>query len=370
MILAAEIRSTSCQKQSNSRSLSIHMRAIIMIFSVEGLFILTGLEACSDSSSVQIRSPRQFTWTVDSISDPAQQVFVRDIDGTAPDNVFACFYSGGTHFQKLYRFDGASWTEVNLTQFGDSQTFYSLESIKTFPDGTIVVVGNRFYFVGGNTRDSSFAIVRQNGNWSEIVLPTRLRTLQAVGGSAATDVWLGGVDGVICHYNGTSVVFEQLPFSPPPRATSDPEYGFSNFVGDNANNVYVALNTTNWSFLLHRSASGWSLIDSVAGVQWSLWYSPQKRLFIARYSVDVYDGTSRRAILPSSAYVGYVNGTSEENLLALSWDNKLFHYNGFDWAELNVSQLKWDFHGGLYLTHGAAFIGGSDATKSFLLRGR
>ena len=101
----------------------------------------------------------------------------------------------------------------------------------------------------------------------------------------------------------------------------------------------------------------------------SPWYSPNKRLFIAHYSFDVYDRILRRTIPPDSGYAAFIHGTSEEAFIVLTWDNKLLHYNGLDWANLSDRQLSWNFRGGLFLTQDAAFVGDTEAEKTFLLRG-
>jgi hypothetical protein len=330
------------------------------------------ISSCSDTSGVSLRNPRDFSWVVDTIRDDRYQVHVNGIDGKDAHNVYACCYSGNTHYKKLFRFDGTSWKEVSLLQFGSSEYIMVFDAVKVFEDGSVAVVGARWYVTGvqvGASPDSALALILRNGVWQRIVLPTGVRSLQAIGGSSIADLWMGGYDGTIFHYDGSTVTPYSLPFVLH-RTDFGVELGFSNFVVDRSNDVYVALNSGIRAYLLRFSSGLWSLVDSSRSFQWSLWASPSGRLYAAGDGLDIIANGARTQLLAPSVLPAFLTGTSDYNVLVLTYNGDILHFDGASWSEPLSSLGEGQYPTGIWMTFDAAFAGGFDASQSIVMRGK
>jgi len=144
--------------------------------------------------------PRNYTWEVDTLYSPPGG-FVYDIWGSSPNDVWAVL---GTGIETLWHYDGEKWE-----------------------------------------------------TWTKRISPA----LYSIFGFAQDDIWMGGIDGEMYHYNGTQWSL-QYTYNPEGFNSAD----ITDIWGTSSDNVYAVgivlpEGADTWvSFILHFDGRGWQEI--------------------------------------------------------------------------------------------------------------
>ena len=182
---------------SRSRGTKIHTSAAPAV-----LFFALALSLTCDKSPTgpePIKDPRTYTWTVDTLSIPTEQILMHRIWGSTSD-LYAVGHSSSST-GTMWHFNGTRWANVKLGTFegGPIETFsstYDLWDICGFSSGSIIAVGRRRFGT-----DSSFIVEHDGQSWQEHKVSGG-RFLLSVWGSARNNVWAAGVGGTVLHYDG------------------------------------------------------------------------------------------------------------------------------------------------------------------------
>ena len=94
----------------------------------------------------------------------------------------------------IAHWDGASWTTT------PPFVTISLQGVRAWPGGEVLVVG-----AAGTVWQ------RRGGQWEALDGPPGARTLRAIDGAQPDDVWIGGLDGSLAHFDGVSWSRATLP---------------------------------------------------------------------------------------------------------------------------------------------------------------
>lgn len=130
------------------------------------------------------------SWTTDSLGGPAMFA----VAGTSATNLFV----GGTG-AVIKRFGGTGWTEEHAAVSGHA--VYGM-----WAAGAVTIA------VGDNGAGAAEILERSGTTWiAKAGLPAGSRTLRAIWGASATDVYTVGDAGTILHYNGTSWMKQTAP---------------------------------------------------------------------------------------------------------------------------------------------------------------
>jgi hypothetical protein len=326
-----------------------------------------------------IKDPRTYTWTIDTLAYPGSfQTTMQDIWGSSANDVYVVGHNDQNR-GKMWHFDGNKWTDVALstTQGGTIAGPIDLSAIYGFAANDILVVGERIYQNPNpppNFLDSSLIIHYNGAKWTEFKVPTG-SLLQAVWGSKSNDVWAGGLDGTLYHFDGVSW-----------RAVSiGKKVWFLSFGGFTSNDVYAlayeldsGVMDSTFQYVWHWDGNTWSVRDfyvetfgnedsfgtsSLFAVGGNL-YSAGQGIF--RKSLSGWE----RIFFDPTTYFRNITGTNLTNLFAVGNFSAIYHFNGADWYRYTQFSDR-NIHYSASWTNGKeVFVVGDDGYKTYLLHGK
>ena len=273
-----------------------------------------------------VKNPREYTWTVETISYPGSaQTLMSDMYAVDARNIWIVGHND-RGYGKMYHFDGKGWVPVSLS-FG---VYFDLAAVVGFGGDNIWAAGMKW---PQGSSQIGFIIHYDGHQWLEVSGPD-MNPLLSAWGSGPTDVWFGGLDGTLLHFNGSSLEPDSVPryilknanpswgfYAGASNATDD---GYSLLVGEPLTN-HVA-----WSYTFRRQSGHWDLIDSTNGMINRLWYSPWGKLYRTGAGVGYWDALGWK-FLNLYGFTRGVHGVAEDNLFAVG--TSVWHWNGSDWFE-------------------------------------
>lgn len=345
-----------------------------------------------------------------------------DIDGAGPDDVYVASYIGLHHYDgvgwtlvlnggeatmalhllsssdiyavtdgsRIHHFDGVSWT--NLASFGGG----------IFPSGLWGPTGNDLYMSTGDGE-----ILHWNGtsfNSTKVVSPYSLNAIhgtsagdiRAVGRYGAiahfdgvqwtisedfTDmkaVWstgpdkafVVGGDGVIRHYDGSSVtdmpsgttspMFDVWGASPTSvfagtqqdvlhydgvnwSSTGFPDTYARNIWGFASNDVYVA--GGNAYHVFHFNGAGWTNVYTTSVSMAGLWGSATDDMWVAPQFQSTqffhFDGVGWGPVAVPTGDYNDIWGRAADDIYAVGKNGLVTHYDGVDWTTVPGAPVEW-----------------------------
>jgi len=339
----------------------------LVVLSAFAFFLLHLLDGCGDRIvDPPIKNPREYTWTIDTLSYPGSlQTLLSSIWASSPHDVYVVGHNERA-FGKMYRYDGKQWRPVDLVL-----GIGSLSAIYGFGPDNIFAVGSRIFYnptPPPNFLDSSLIIHYDGVRWREIKVDGG-RELNSVWGSAPNDLWIGGLDGALYHYNGVVVRRDSIPFVIPKQ---EPPWGIYSIAGNSSENVYLRLyapfsNFASRSYFLRFQDRQWVVVDSI--LYWSLgclWMSPSGNLYLAGSIVYQRIGNSWRKLLDNSAVTANaVYGSGNDNIFVVGFtvsegyvSGRVYHHNAIDCLEVSQLSLRNVIYGGVWTDGKEVFITG------------
>ena len=301
------------------------------------------------------KNPREYTWTEDTLAYPGSfQTNMRDIWGSAPNNVYVVGHNDQNR-GLMWRFDGQRWTDVKLsvTQGGTIVGAIDLAAIFGFTSSDVWAVGEHSYANPNpppNFLDSSLVIRFDGTQWREFRTPGG-RLLQSVWGSSPNDVWFGGVDATLLHFDGVRIQKDSIDLGFLPDSTWEAQ--ITSITGSTSDDVYLLVSAAPrdtlriFRYLLQRNGTSWNLIANwMAEEVWEVWKSPWGRL-IGVGSGGVFEQRSQSwsNVLTGLAAFG-ITATGERNTFVVGYSGvngisaEAYHYNGTDWFHYPSLQLR------------------------------
>jgi len=287
----------------------------------------------------------------------------------------------------MYHYDGKSWQPVKLhiLEGGPLPNIGRLSAIYGFSANHIFVVGSRIFYnptPPPNFLDSSLMIRYDGIRWTEIKV-TEGRELTSVWGSEPNDIWIGGLDGVLYHYDGATVRKDSIPFVIPKQ---EPPWGIYSITGSSRDNVYALLYApfsigASRHYLLQHQTERWVVVDSILYSHWGeIWMSPSGRLYASGHGgAYLRQGASWQTILTGFAG-SRIHGTGDDNLYVLGISGSesgimgaVYHYNGVDWFRFENLLLSDVLYLGIWTDGREVFIVGYTLgfpQKTVVLHGR
>ncbi|NUN69053.1 MAG: hypothetical protein HUU02_05030 [Bacteroidetes bacterium] len=333
------------------------------------------------------KDPRTYQWAVDTIALPGSfQTSMSRIWGFSAENVYTVGHNFASTAGTMYRFNGSTWstTGFHVREGGPITGALELRSVLGFPSGDLWVVGSRTYANGNpppNYLDSSL-ILQYNGTvWKEHTVPTG-RGLECIGGTSSSDLWTGGADGTLYHYNGTVWKRHYLPVSYELNNTfiiKDIEYPYM------LCSKYDTPSGFSASYILKYLNGKWTPMDSSGygmpklNFRWGnsdLWTSPQGTTYsCGEDGVFRLENDTWKKIIDTDRSLTRISGTSDDNIFAVGFPGRIYHFNGTDWLlfeKFNGTSIHLQ---DVWCNKIGTFIVGflqdeSFATKSIVLRGK
>ncbi len=179
------------------------------------------------------------------------------------------------------------------------------------PGGTVWAVG-----------DDGLASVRDaNAQWSQVTLPTSV-DLNAIDGTSAQDIWIGG-DDILLHYNGAT--WSEVP----------PTFGgvINTVWASGPGRVWVAGNT--WT--ARYDGGSWQYVDASGFPNFTrIWGSDEQNVWATAEGFNTlfrYDAQNGYFVTEPSANGLYdLGGTSSSDVWAVG--SEILHYDGMNWTEV------------------------------------
>ena len=361
---------------------------ILFLFLSSAVFVFAcGCEKNPADSKEVFKDPRQYSWSVDTLAYPGSfQTSMRDIWGSSPKDLYVVGHNDQPGPETMFRFDGKTWktTGFHAAEGGPVQGPVSLSAIYGFSANDIWAVGEHIYSNPNpppNFLDSSLVIHYNGSKWSEVNIGPRRRLLQNVWGAAPNNLFAVGSEGVILHYDGLKWSTQFL--SPPAQLL---------YLGGDANRLFAGghlfgrLSNTGGRLdsivIFMNSGEGWKILDSQPFLSElpkfgeSDFYSPAPGVY---YSVGLgifrWQGTKWEKVYASEVYLNDICGTGPNNIFAAGQIGKAYHWNGSDWALLNLpfDKIPSDIWlTGVWTDGKEAFICGHDTGgfRTFVLHGK
>ncbi len=323
------------------------------------LIFLIASAACSHNPTgpERLKSPRDYTWEIDTLSYPGSlQTIMFDIWGSSPKDVYVVGHNE-RGFGKMFHFDGKNWNPINLPL-----GLFSLEAIFGFSKEDVWAVGILSYENPNpppNFLDSSLVVHYDGSTWQPASL-TKQRGLTSIWGRSPEDIWAGGINGALYHYDGNFWRADSVPLFIPTDA--DPVYNFYAVTGNTAGDIFMLLfapppDGSERYYLFKRQDNAWAIADSMLYQYFSsIWLSPSGKLYASGSEVRLWDGTSWNTLSEGLETITYtIFGTSDTNLFAAG-SSRIFHYNGLDWFEYENFQFNDVIFSGIWTDGNEVFI--------------
>ena len=312
------------------------------------------------------RNPREYTWNFDTLAYPGSlQTNMRDIWGSAPNDVYVVGHNDQT-YGSMYHFDGSAWLPIN-TPLG----LVDFTAISGFGSNDVWTVGERLFQNPNpppNFLDSSLIIRFDGTQWREYRTPGG-RLLQAVWGSSPNDVWFGGVDATLFHFDGVRIEKDSIDLSFLPDSTWEAQ--ITSVTGSLADDVYLMVSAAPrdtlqiFRYLLQRRGTSWDLVANwTAEEVWEVWKSPWGRLFgVGTGGVFEQQGQSWSNVLGGLAATA-ITGTGESSIFVVGYSGvnglsaEVYHYNGTDWFRYPSPELRNVIYYAVWATESDVFAVG------------
>ena len=320
------------------------------------------------------RTPRDWTWTRDTLGDGTYQILPRSIWGSSPEDVYIAGHASTWLVGKIWHFDGTSWEDITSVyeEAFPGQTIYPFSVYDVFGSAS-----DNLWIVGA--RDTSYTpqvvkegfVMHYNGStWTGMTI-TGAPGLLCVFTRNPNDVWVGGFSGRLHHFDGVSWSGYVL---------SDTTIGVQFFAGEIGTKLYAQgfaiKNAYEEYSLLEWDGTSWTIVENAIGIEkhfTTLTIIEGEFYTVTESSVSRRLGRNswQEIFSDPSARFSRVVGVSKTNILAIGSAEVVEHFNGKDWHRF--SQFHSDeisYYSGWMATSGAFILGDNGGTHCFVLQGK
>jgi hypothetical protein len=313
--------------------------------------ILLLLEGCDDSGVNPIlnKSPLEFTWTVDTLHIEGNfQTLMTSIWGNSSKNIYVVGHTDGVK-GTMWRYNGTRWTDVKLHAIygGPIIGAFELSTIYGFSADNIWCVGS--YVYDNPSPPPTFIhpslIIHFNGSKWEVISSPKGDLLTRLWGNASDDIWTGGMENTLFHYDGTFWIKDSM-------GISDPENGGFQITGihGTSSNTFATgvtlidnvLNETYYFFM--RNNNRWAAVDSFIINTTSTEYKFGARLWVPNEGsvfsygsggIFKWTGSDWQKYFGESP-IACIDGTGTEYMIAVGGFGKAYYRNGYEWKQIKA----------------------------------
>ena len=282
------------------------------------------LSTSGDTGTVNPNYPsHEFEWTADTLAPPdAFQVYMYDIWGTDENNVWCVGHSDRNKYQ-IWQWNGIQWQNVETNIMGERPSYSEIFGFSE----------NDFWIVG--YADQGY-VLHYNGTWNRMD-NNDLAHCFSVWGTSSQNLFIGSRFGLIYKYDGEKFT----RFETGRNLQIHAIWGF-----DSGEIFAIGFNTENQPaeppirYLFKYDTDKFTLIDSVVRV------TP----YVETIGMDLWGTDINNLYSPTgNSLTKYVNGewetqfyaalyrvfgSSPYNIFTGGYYNRIYHYNGIDWAEV------------------------------------
>ena len=348
------------------------------------LFIFIAINFYSSCKKNPVESPfnvRHLTWSIDTLAHPDNwQYFIDSVWGNSADDVYAVGIAN-TPRGILWRYTMDQWFDlkINGTQGGPIIGAISFDEVFGFAKNDVWVCGD---ILSRNPDPSSplyyiqkSLLIHWDGvEWKQIKTPEG-NILESIWGPSPNNIWIGGVNGTIFHYDGAIVKKDTIPLNIPQETS----YWNILSITGNESETYMLLRGVNplRFYLLTHQNEGWVVEDSSFIYDTlELWMSPSGTLYAAGESFYKRQGKTWEKILDGSTtlFGQGIYGTSENNLFVVGNSfqgiGAVYHFDGSDWLAFKELEKPGVWYCDVWTDGKEVFITGRVGSKTIVLHGK
>ncbi len=282
------------------------------------------------------------TWTADTIKNPyvGVQLLLESIWGSDTNDVYAVGHNAEGGSASMFHFNGQKWSSIKITkgEGGFIGSYVSFSEIDGSGKNDVWAVGSRGGYFGSNL-DSSLVIHFDGTGWSEVSMSRCKFAIQRLKVLSSTNIYMTGSAGEVYHYDG-------LDFT---KYVLDTNLVLT--LGGDANNMFVG----GRSFLLFpneyisvysmQKGNPWKRIKKITEVDYykkndfgfyDFYPRGDGKYFAVGNGVFTVSDSLWQIKYQKDTYQ-YIRlrGTAPSNIFALTQLNKIIHWNGVDWKQIN-----------------------------------
>lgn len=358
------------------------------------LLLIATTFACSCENSNEpkedeVKNPREFTWTADTLFYPgSSQTEMDDIWASSPRNIYLCGHNSA-FMATLWHYQGAEWNRVDLFSHIESGP-HILNEIHGFPGPEnygVWVAGERVVPTDeGQLRGRKTMILYNDGQtWQEMDIKLDGRIL-SVHGDRFDNVWFGGDNGRVFHWDGTNWTsdvisisgFEGLEYEINKVRVFEGETFLQVRVEDDANHRITY-------FFMRGIIGGWEILDEMQTQIGNTTYHWGRSEI---YSTDwgsiyschwqFYEWTNQWDLLIDESNfrssIDDIMGSSSTSIFLVGWGGLATHWNGVNLVTISVLDDVNMTYKGVWCFKDEAFIFGykntGDGEKTIIYHGQ
>ena len=323
---------------------------------------------------------RKLTWSIDTLAHPDNwQSRIFSIWGSSADDVYAAGTANTTR-GILWRYTLDQWfdTKVNATEGGPIIGSIFFEDVFGFGKNDVWVCG-QILFTNPDTSSQSFIhksqLIHWDGfEWKQVETPAG-NTLQSIWGKSPNDIWIGGINGTIFHYDGAIVKKDTLPFSIPNETAQ--LWNILSITGDETE-TYMLLRAPDpprYYLLTHRNEQ-WVVEDTLIFQPDDIWMSPSGTLYAAGLTSHKRQGKTWDKILDgnSTLWALGIYGTNDDNLFAVGYSldgfGAVYHFDGSDWLSYEELEIPGVDYFDVWTDGEEVFVTGKAGSGTIVLHGK
>ena len=331
------------------------------------------------------KDPRTYTWTYDTLAYPGSfQTLMWDIWASSPTDIYVVGHNDLLGQGTMYHFDGTGWasTRFHVAEGGPIVGGLSLSRVFGFDANNIYVVGERRFQNPNpppNTVDSSLIIRFDGITWREHPVVGG-RSLRGVWGRNASDIWVGGLDRTMFHFDGSTWSRDSVSVSAP----SDGLFQLNRISGHDSS-LYALGSSIDYQvnirlyYFFERRSGVWAPVDSFTEVsthKWgaaNMWATKTGGLYSSGLGVFRMDGNSWIKILPSASAFWGIHVLNCQSVFSVGDFGKAYHYDGTDWFQFTNLEDTSVIYTAVWAFENEAFIVGiipGPPQKTIVLHGR
>jgi len=220
------------------------------------IILLSIFQYCNHPTTPsQNKDPRNYTWTIDTLTYPGSTfTMLSNIWGSSPNNMYVvgdCFDYRG----RCWHYDGMKWTAFSPT----NNSNYYYDDVYGFSERDIWIVG--YLWSNDQPFDISSLILHFDGAaWKKFEIKGNYK-IYSVGGSTANDVWFGGSNSLLFHWDGDTIKHAIIPVDYVPIDSAYKNQVVVNkiFSHSNGKNFFMIIDYhIQTAYLLANSMGGWN----------------------------------------------------------------------------------------------------------------
>ncbi|MEJ2636836.1 MAG: hypothetical protein P8184_16290 [Calditrichia bacterium] len=319
----------------------------------------TPLAAKADQ--IQEYPSHEFEWTADTLAPPdAFQVYMYDIWGTDENNVWCVGHSDLNKYQ-IWHWNGNQWRNVETHIMGERPSYFEIFGFS-----------ENDFWIAGYTSIYNGYLLHFDGEWHRMD-NNELATCLSLWGSSSQNLYIGCNQGIIYRYDGDHFT----------KYETGKNLQFTTIWGLQSGEIFaIGVNTENQPaeppirYLFKYDTDKFTLLDSVVRVTpyvetigMDLWGTDINNLYSPTgNSLTKY--ANGEWVTQFYAALYRVFGSSSYNIFTGGYYNRIYHYNGIDWAEVYPGSEELGGMWGVWCNDEHVFLIQHPAYFTRILRGK